>query len=87
MFFLVDDHNRVKLQTGKDDYINASFINDLSPASPRFIATQAPLPTTYNDFWLMVYEQQVSLIAMLVSQAPTAKVSSSKRWLVMKCCI
>ncbi|XP_071792026.1 tyrosine-protein phosphatase non-receptor type 23-like isoform X2 [Asterias amurensis] len=67
------DHNRVKLHTGKDDYINASFINDLSPASPPFIATQAPLPTTYNDFWLMVYEQQVSLIAMLVSQAPTAK--------------
>ncbi|XP_022104078.1 tyrosine-protein phosphatase non-receptor type 23-like isoform X2 [Acanthaster planci] len=67
------DHNRVKLQTGKDDYINASFINDLSPASPRFIATQAPVTSAFSDFWLMVYEQQVSLIAMLVSQAPTAK--------------
>ncbi|MED6251346.1 hypothetical protein ATANTOWER_028946, partial [Ataeniobius toweri] len=62
------DFNRVVLQSGKDDYINASFVDDLSPYCPRLIATQAPLTGTAADFWLMVYEQKVSLIIMLVSE-------------------
>lgn len=62
------DVNRVVLQSGKDDYINASFVEDLSPYCPRLIATQAPLTGTAADFWLMVYEQKVSLIVMLVSE-------------------
>lgn len=62
------DLNRVVLQSGKDDYINASFVEDLSPYCPRLIATQAPLTGTAADFWLMVYEQKVSLIVMLVSE-------------------
>lgn len=62
------DVNRVVLQSGKDDYINASFIEELSPYCPRLIATQAPLTGTAADFWLMVYEQKVSLIVMLVSE-------------------
>ncbi|KTF95107.1 hypothetical protein cypCar_00021432 [Cyprinus carpio] len=56
------DCNRVVLHSGKDDYINASFIEDLSPYCPRLIATQAPLIGTSADFWLMVYEQKVSVI-------------------------
>uniref|UniRef100_A0A3B4T7I2 Tyrosine-protein phosphatase non-receptor type 23 n=1 Tax=Seriola dumerili TaxID=41447 RepID=A0A3B4T7I2_SERDU len=62
------DLNRVVLQSGKDDYINASYVEDLSPYCPRLIATQAPLTGTAADFWLMVYEQKVSLIVMLVSE-------------------
>uniref|UniRef100_A0A3B3XM31 Tyrosine-protein phosphatase non-receptor type 23 n=1 Tax=Poecilia mexicana TaxID=48701 RepID=A0A3B3XM31_9TELE len=62
------DFNRVVLQSGKDDYINASFVDDLSPYCPRLIATQAPLTGTAADFWLMVFEQKVSLIVMLVSE-------------------
>ncbi|KAJ8290819.1 hypothetical protein GJAV_G00017930 [Gymnothorax javanicus] len=62
------DRNRVVLQSGKDDYINASSIEDLSPYCPRIIATQAPLTGTAADFWLMVYEQKVSLVVMLVSE-------------------
>ncbi|KAI5092470.1 tyrosine-protein phosphatase non-receptor type 23 isoform X1, partial [Silurus meridionalis] len=67
------DCNRVVLHSGKDDYINASFIEDLSPYCPRFIATQAPLTGTAADFWLMVYEQKVSLIVMLVSEQELEK--------------
>ncbi|XP_076869425.1 tyrosine-protein phosphatase non-receptor type 23 isoform X2 [Brachyhypopomus gauderio] len=67
------DRNRVVLQSGKDDYINASFIEDLSPYCPRLIATQAPLTGTAADFWLMVYEQKVSLIVMLVSEQELEK--------------
>ncbi|XP_053083928.1 tyrosine-protein phosphatase non-receptor type 23 isoform X2 [Pangasianodon hypophthalmus] len=67
------DCNRVVLHSGKDDYINASFIEDLSPYCPRLIATQAPLTGTAADFWLMVYEQKVSLIVMLVSEQELEK--------------
>ncbi|XP_066498812.1 tyrosine-protein phosphatase non-receptor type 23 isoform X2 [Hoplias malabaricus] len=67
------DRNRVVLRSGKDDYINASFIEDLSPYCPRLIATQAPLTGTAADFWLMVYEQKVSLIVMLVSEQELEK--------------
>ncbi|XP_052002622.1 tyrosine-protein phosphatase non-receptor type 23-like isoform X1 [Xyrauchen texanus] len=67
------DSNRVVLCSGKDDYINASFIEDLSPYCPRLIATQAPLTGTAADFWLMVYEQKVSVIVMLVSEQELEK--------------
>ncbi|XP_075562632.1 tyrosine-protein phosphatase non-receptor type 23 [Pelecanus crispus] len=62
------DRNRVILRSGKDDYINASRVEDLSPYCPTIIATQAPLLGTAADFWLMIYEQKVSVIVMLVSE-------------------
>ncbi|XP_033856753.3 LOW QUALITY PROTEIN: tyrosine-protein phosphatase non-receptor type 23-like [Acipenser ruthenus] len=67
------DRNRVVLQSGKDDYINASTVEELSPYCPRIIATQAPLTGTATDFWLMIYEQKVSLIVMLVSEQELKK--------------
>ncbi|XP_073533184.1 tyrosine-protein phosphatase non-receptor type 23 [Phyllobates terribilis] len=67
------DKNRIVLQSGKDDYINASKIEDLSPYCPTIIATQAPLLGTASDFWLMIYEQKVSLIVMLVSDLEIEK--------------
>ncbi|ETE66383.1 Tyrosine-protein phosphatase non-receptor type 23, partial [Ophiophagus hannah] len=68
------DRNRVILQSGKDDYINASRIEDLSCYCPTIIATQAPLVGTASDFWLMIYEQKVSLVVMLVSEQEMEKV-------------
>ncbi|XP_075684006.1 tyrosine-protein phosphatase non-receptor type 23 [Rhinoderma darwinii] len=67
------DKNRIVLQSGKDDYINASKIEDLSPYCPTIIVTQAPLAGTASDFWLMIYEQKVSLIVMLVSDLEIQK--------------
>ncbi|KAM4688535.1 tyrosine-protein phosphatase non-receptor type 23 [Discoglossus pictus] len=67
------DKNRIVLQSGKDDYINASKIEDLSSYCPTIIATQAPLVGTASDFWLMIHEQKVSLIVMLVSELEIEK--------------
>lgn len=67
------DSNRVVLRSGKDDYINASMVEGLSPYCPPLVATQAPLPGTAADFWLMVHEQKVSVIVMLVSEAEMEK--------------
>ncbi|ENN77425.1 tyrosine-protein phosphatase non-receptor type 23 [Dendroctonus ponderosae] len=59
------DYSRVQLRTTGDDYINASFIKQISPFGPQFIVTQAPLVSTQGDFWAMVREQQVDLIFCL----------------------
>lgn len=67
------DSNRVVLRSGKDDYINASCVEGLSPYCPPLVATQAPLPGTAADFWLMIHEQKVSVIVMLVSEAEMEK--------------
>lgn len=34
----------------EDDYMNASFVQPLGTLK-RYIATQGPLPATFNDFW------------------------------------
>lgn len=63
------DCNRVKLTSAKDDYINASYLKDFCPNSLLFVITQAPLPATFNDFWLMVWEQQVETLICLLSDS------------------
>ncbi|KAG5896890.1 hypothetical protein JTB14_033528 [Gonioctena quinquepunctata] len=60
------DYSRVELHGTKDDYINASFVKDVSPYAPPFIVTQSPLSSTIGDFWTMIREQQVELIFCLL---------------------
>ncbi|XP_039256078.2 uncharacterized protein LOC120332825 [Styela clava] len=67
------DQSRIILKQAKDDYINASVIDGVSPYCPRYIATQSPLANTASDFWLMVYEQQITLIVMLVNAKDVPK--------------
>ncbi|XP_034675379.1 protein-tyrosine-phosphatase PTP1 isoform X1 [Vitis riparia] len=66
------DKTRVVLNSCKDyrpsarGYINASFIETSSTESiSRFIATQGPLPHTYEDFWEMVIQYHCPVIVML----------------------
>ncbi|POO00248.1 Protein-tyrosine phosphatase [Trema orientale] len=66
------DRTRIVLKSCKDyrpsarGYINASFITASSSESiSRFIATQGPLPHTYEDFWEMVIQYQCPVVVML----------------------
>ena len=57
-------------QKGSDPnscYINASLIpaRILPRSSQTYIAAQAPLPCTMEDWWRMVWEQKCELIVML----------------------
>ncbi|XP_054282630.1 tyrosine-protein phosphatase non-receptor type 23-like [Macrosteles quadrilineatus] len=61
------DNSRVELPSTKDDYINASYVKDVTPNFPDFIVTQMPLQATFGDFWTMVLEQQVELIVCLLN--------------------
>ncbi|KAF7820043.1 protein-tyrosine-phosphatase PTP1 isoform X1 [Senna tora] len=66
------DNNRIVLESSTDyrptakGYINASFVSTSSPGNvSQFIATQGPLPNTYEDFWEMVIQYHCPAIVML----------------------
>jgi protein tyrosine phosphatase len=64
------DSNRVVLNQSNDNrpsargYINASSIMTSESVS-QFIATQGPLPHTYEDFWEMVLQYRCPAVVML----------------------
>ncbi len=60
------DDTRVVLK-GKNDYIHASFIRDVLPGVPVFIAAQGPTDMTVGDFWTMVAQQNVAVLAMVTN--------------------
>jgi len=64
-------------QLTNDKYINASYINI---SNTKFIATQAPLINTFNDFWQMVYENKTSLIVMLTKLLENNKIKAHCYW-------
>jgi tyrosine-protein phosphatase 2/3 len=77
------DHSRVQLQrkssAGPCDYINASHVK-AAYSNKRYIATQAPVPTTFNDFWHLVWEQDCRVIVMLTAESEGGQVKSHCYW-------
>ncbi|GFO05598.1 tyrosine-protein phosphatase non-receptor type 23, partial [Plakobranchus ocellatus] len=67
------DETRVVLTSSSDDYINASWMNDLAPSCPKFIVTQSPLTLTTGEFWSMVYEQGSEVLVQITSEYETGK--------------
>jgi protein tyrosine phosphatase len=51
----------------ESDYINASLVG---PTHLQFICAQAPLPSTFIDFWQMVWEQVRCLDLPLIFSDP-----------------
>ncbi|RMZ90894.1 hypothetical protein DV736_g1863, partial [Chaetothyriales sp. CBS 134916] len=76
------DHCRVRLQgvgRGDCDYINASHVK-AEYSNRRYIATQAPIPSTFNDFWRVVWEQHVNVIVMLTAESEGGQLKSHPYW-------
>jgi len=75
---LAADDTRVLIPTSDpshSDYINANWIEN-----QRYIAAQGPLEETVNDFWLMVWEHRVSIIAMLTREYENGNVKCASYW-------
>ncbi|XP_043915076.1 tyrosine-protein phosphatase non-receptor type 9-like [Protopterus annectens] len=77
------DQSRVKLNFLKDDettdYINASFLDGYKRKN-AYIATQGPLPKTYDDFWRMVWEQMVLIIVMTTRVIERGRLKCGQYW-------
>lgn len=72
------DHTRVMV--GRDGYINASYIRT-SVSKLRYIATQAPVPNSFADFWRVVFDHRVPVLVMLTALATQGgHVKSHKYW-------
>ncbi|GMT33741.1 hypothetical protein PFISCL1PPCAC_25038 [Pristionchus fissidentatus] len=60
------DESRVVLRDreGANDFIHANFCSTPS-SDKRFICTQGPSDSTFNDFWTMINQEEVEYIIML----------------------
>ncbi|KAI7821367.1 protein-tyrosine phosphatase-like protein [Gamsiella multidivaricata] len=76
------DHTRVRIkecENGEDDYINASFLEPPF-GQKRYIGAQAPLPSTFQDFWKVIWEQESWVIVMLTREFEAGRVKCHKYW-------
>ena len=71
------DHCRVKLKSGENDYINASF---LDMELRQYILSQGPLDGTACHFWQMVWEQNSKAVVMLNKVIEKGHIKCSKYW-------
>ena len=60
----------VKLSTNK--YVNANFV-----CGGRYISCQAPLSHTIEDFWTMIWDQNVPVIIMLTKYEENGKTKAT----------
>ncbi|XP_062857904.1 tyrosine-protein phosphatase non-receptor type 14-like [Trichomycterus rosablanca] len=78
------EENRVELVPNKENntgYINASQIKMVIRGEEwHYIATQGPLPNTCHDFWQMVWEQGVNVIAMVTAEEEGGRSKSHRYW-------
>nr|XP_061806409.1 LOW QUALITY PROTEIN: tyrosine-protein phosphatase non-receptor type 14-like [Nerophis lumbriciformis] len=78
------EENRVELVPNKENntgYINASHIKvTIRGEEWHYIATQGPLANTCADFWQMVWEQGVNVIAMVTAEEEGGRPKSHRYW-------
>nr|XP_022311825.1 receptor-type tyrosine-protein phosphatase epsilon-like isoform X1 [Crassostrea virginica] len=74
------DHSRVVLQSAKNgDYINANYIKN-AESDVAYIASQGPKRNTVADFWKMVWQERVSVIAMVTNLTEGEKTKCERYW-------
>lgn len=80
---LAFDHSRVKLLPLDDeegsDYINANYMPGYQ-SKREYIAAQGPLPGTKDDFWRMIWEQNVSVVVMVTQAVERGRIKSEIYW-------
>ncbi|KAI4258069.1 MAG: hypothetical protein L6R42_005315 [Xanthoria sp. 1 TBL-2021] len=77
------DHSRVRLQNippGDCDYVNASHLK-AERSNRHYIASQAPVPATFEDFWNVTWQQDARVIVMLTAESEGGQTKCHPYWL------
>ncbi|XP_033101436.1 receptor-type tyrosine-protein phosphatase O-like [Anneissia japonica] len=76
------DRSSVRLSVSNEegsDYINANYIDGYKHPK-EYIVTQGPLPGTKNEFWRMVWEEEVPTIVMITQCVEKGRVKCDHYW-------
>ncbi|MAS41851.1 MAG: hypothetical protein CML43_01685 [Rhodobacteraceae bacterium] len=75
------DDTRVRLNSEKEDYINANHLSmNAAGRNLWYIAAQGPLKHTIKDFWQMVWEQGSKMIVMVAAEVEKGVVKCERYW-------
>ena len=67
------DYNRVVLQQGRDDYINASNVTTTDRGHNQYIVSQAPLAKGLQEFWWMIWQEGIETVVCLATDLELAE--------------
>lgn len=76
------EHSRVRLlgrPEGSCDYVNASHLQ-AKRSFKRYIASQGPLPATFEDFWSIIWDNDVRVIVMLTAESEGGQLKCHPYW-------
>ncbi|KAK4096583.1 hypothetical protein N658DRAFT_435801 [Parathielavia hyrcaniae] len=76
------EHARVRLMgrpEGVCDYVNASHLQ-ARRSYKRYIASQGPLPATFEDFWTVVWDNDVRVVVMLTAESEGGQLKCHPYW-------